>query len=162
MEQHAGPRSHRRHRPHRRLGQVLPGGEERQQVCGRQVNNFSTFLLIFTSAAALYSTLLVSKNLTAPPSYSKAYKCAVFFENLTSRRKLTWIGALPDALRKAKDKAEVAEILGAEVTAESFSNFPSCKDSAANARCYATVSLVIGSSANFPLLVSFNIQGICS
>jgi len=116
--------------------------------------------IVLTAASAKFCP--GEKNGNKCVAGSKAYKCAVFFENLTSRRKLTWIGALPDALRKAKDKAEVAEILGAEVTAESFSNFPSCKDSAANARCYATVSLVIGSSANFPLLVSFNIQGICS
>merc|ERR1712029_1160715 len=66
-----------------------------------------------------------------------AYKCAVFFENLTSKRKLTWIGALPDALRKAKNDEEVAEILGADVTEESFNNFTSCDDTTANARCYA-------------------------
>merc|ERR1711936_1406023 len=69
----------------------------------------------------------------------KAYKCAVFFENLTSKRPLTWIGALPDALRKAKNKEEAAEILGADVTEESFNNFPSCEDKTANARCYATL-----------------------
>merc|ERR1712007_263196 len=69
----------------------------------------------------------------------KAYKCAVFFENLTSKRPLTWIGALPDALRKAKNKEEAAEILGADVTEESFNNFPSCADTTANARCYATL-----------------------
>ena len=28
---------------------------------------------------------------------------------MTSKRKLTWIGALPDALRKAKNKEEAAE-----------------------------------------------------
>merc|ERR1712212_473363 len=70
----------------------------------------------------------------------KAYKCGVFFENLTSKRKLTWIGALPDALRKAKNKEEVADILGADVTEESFNNFPSCEDTTANARCYATLN----------------------
>jgi len=72
--------------------------------------------------------------------FSNAYKCAVFFENLTSKRPLTWIGALPDALRKAKNKDEAKEILGADVTEESFNNFPSCEASAANARCYTTVS----------------------
>jgi len=72
--------------------------------------------------------------------FRDAYKCAVFFENLTSKRKLTWIGALPDALRKAKNKKEAAEILGADVTEASFSNFTSCADTTANARCYATVS----------------------
>merc|ERR1712072_1454748 len=49
-----------------------------------------------------------------------SYKCAVFFENLTPRRPLTWIGALPDALKKAKNQDEVEEILGKSVTEESF------------------------------------------
>merc|ERR1712083_1169553 len=70
----------------------------------------------------------------------KAYKCAVFFENLTSKRPLTWIGALPDALKKAKNKQEAQEILGADVTEESFNNFPGCQASAANARCYTTLN----------------------
>merc|ERR1712020_878340 len=38
-----------------------------------------------------------------------SYKCAVFFEDLTPKRNLTWIGALPDALKKARNKAEVAD-----------------------------------------------------
>ena len=75
--------------------------------------------------------------------FSNAYKCSVFFEDLTPRRKLTWIGALPDALKKAKNKDEAREILGADVTEESFNNFPGCQDSAANARCYTTVSLFL-------------------
>jgi len=69
-----------------------------------------------------------------------AYKCAVFFENLTSKRPLTWIGALPDALKKAKNKKEAKEILGADVTEESFNNFPGCEADAANARCYTTLN----------------------
>merc|ERR1739838_526158 len=78
-----------------------------------------------------------------------AYKCSVFFENLTPRRKLTWIGALPDALKKAKNKEEAKEILGADVTEESFNNFPGCQESAANARCYTTVSQVLQSEKGF-------------
>merc|ERR1712165_391504 len=66
----------------------------------------------------------------------EAYKCAVFFENLTSKRKLTWIGALPDALKKARNKEEVAEILGADVTQASFKQLESCDNVTANARCY--------------------------
>merc|ERR1712020_734206 len=65
-----------------------------------------------------------------------SYKCAVFFENLTSKRKLTWIGALPDALKKARNKEEVAEILGADVTQASFKQLKSCDNVTANARCY--------------------------
>merc|ERR1711862_44212 len=68
-----------------------------------------------------------------------SYKCAVFFENLTPKRPLTWIGALPDALRKAKNKEEAKEILGAGVTEESFKNFTSCEAKTANARCYTTL-----------------------
>merc|ERR1712061_289705 len=45
-----------------------------------------------------------------------SYKCAVFFENLTPGRPLTWIGALPDALKKATSQEEVRDILGADVT----------------------------------------------
>jgi len=71
---------------------------------------------------------------------ANAYKCAVFFEDLTSRRPLTWIGALPDALDKAKDQEEVKEILGAGVTKDGFNNFPSCDATTANARCYATLN----------------------
>merc|ERR1711950_3904 len=65
-----------------------------------------------------------------------SYKCAVFFENLTPKRNLTWIGALPDALKKARNKAEVAEILGADVTQASFKQLKSCDNVTANARCY--------------------------
>ena len=72
--------------------------------------------------------------------FSNSYKCAVFFENLTSKRPLTWIGALPDALKKAKSPEEVQDILGADVTEESFSQLTSCDASTANARCYSIVS----------------------
>jgi len=69
-----------------------------------------------------------------------SYKCAVFFENLTSKRPLTWIGALPDALKKAKSPEEVQDILGADVTEESFSQLTSCDASTANARCYSILN----------------------
>merc|ERR1711993_33674 len=65
-----------------------------------------------------------------------SYKCAVFFEDLTDKRHLTWIGALPDALKKARNTAEVAEILGADVTQASFKQLDSCDNVTANARCY--------------------------
>merc|ERR1711953_1541267 len=65
-----------------------------------------------------------------------SYKCAVFFENLTPKRNLTWIGALPDALKKARNKEEIAEILGADVTQASFKQLFSCDNVTANARCY--------------------------
>ena len=78
----------------------------------------------------------------------------MFFEDLTPRRKLTWIGALPDALKKAKNKDEAREILGADVTEESFNNFPGCQASAANARCYTTVSLFLFLSDDYLLFLS--------
>merc|ERR1712241_1650207 len=69
-----------------------------------------------------------------------SYKCAVFFENLTSKRPLTWIGALPDALKKASSPEEVQDILGADVTEESFSQLDSCDVTTANARCYSILN----------------------
>merc|ERR1712141_201469 len=65
-----------------------------------------------------------------------AYKCAVFFENLTPKRDLTWIGALPDALKKATNQEEVRAILGADVTPASFNELSTCDAKTANARCY--------------------------
>ena len=72
--------------------------------------------------------------------FSNAYKCAVFFEDLTPKRPLTWIGALPDALEKATNQDEVKDILGADVTRESFDDLPTCEGKTANARCYTIVS----------------------
>jgi len=74
--------------------------------------------------------------------FSNSYKCAVFFENLTPNRPLTWIGALPDALKKAKNQDEVEEILGENVTEESFEQLDDCSTVTANARCYAIVSKI--------------------
>jgi len=74
-----------------------------------------------------------------------SYKCAVFFEGLTSSRPLTWIGALPDALKKARNKGEVAEILGKDVTEASFKELTSCDGKTANARCYTIVSKTLSS-----------------
>jgi len=65
------------------------------------------------------------------------YKCGVFFEDLTSRKPITWLGALPDALKKVK-KDDYQEILGENITPESFKNF-NCDTTAANARCYTTL-----------------------
>ena len=69
--------------------------------------------------------------------YRNTYKCGVFFEDLTSRKPITWLGALPDALKKVK-KDDYQEILGDNITPESFKNF-NCDTTAANARCYTTV-----------------------
>merc|ERR1719266_1559562 len=66
------------------------------------------------------------------------YKCGVFLEDLTDSRPLTWLGALPDALKRVS-KEEYREILGPGIEPESFENF-NCDITAANARCYATLS----------------------
>ena len=70
--------------------------------------------------------------------YSNTYKCGVFFEDLTTNKPITWLGALPDALKKVK-KEDYQEILGENITPESFKNFE-CNAVAANARCYTTVN----------------------
>jgi len=66
------------------------------------------------------------------------YKCGVFLERLVSSTPITWLGALPDALAKVEPE-DYQEILGADITPESFENFI-CDATAANARCYATLS----------------------
>ena len=70
--------------------------------------------------------------------YSNTYKCGVFFEDLTTNKPITWLGALPDALKKVK-KEDYQEILGENITPGSFKNF-TCNAVAANARCYTTVN----------------------
>jgi len=65
------------------------------------------------------------------------YKCGVFLEDLKDNKPITWLGALPDALKKVT-KDEYQEILGENITPESFKNF-NCDPVAANARCYTTV-----------------------
>jgi hypothetical protein len=71
------------------------------------------------------------------------YKCAVFFKQLfgpgPKKRKLTWIGALPDILNN-KNKKEVQDILGDNITPESFNNFEQCDDVGANAKCYTLLN----------------------
>ena len=65
------------------------------------------------------------------------YKCGVFMENLTTTRPITWLGALPDALGRVQQE-DYQEILGANVTPESFKHF-NCDVTAANASCYIMV-----------------------
>merc|ERR1712228_1057212 len=83
-----------------------------------------TLVLCLLAASATWEFCPGEKGGNRCVAKDKAYKCAVFFENLTSKRPLTWIGALPDALKKAKNKQEAQEILGADVTEESFNNSP--------------------------------------
>merc|ERR1712123_222192 len=82
----------------------------------------SSLVLCSLLAAAAAKFCPGEKNRNKCRAGDNAYKCSVFFEDLTPKRPLTWIGALPDALKKAKNKAEAAEIL------------------AANARCYTTLN----------------------
>ena len=67
------------------------------------------------------------------------YKCGVFLEQLISQSPITWLGALPDALAKVDSQADIDEILGTGITPASFENFD-CDATAANARCYTTMS----------------------
>jgi len=92
-------------------------------------------LALVAAAAAKFCP--VEKNKNRCVAGDTAYKCAVFFGNLTESRPLTWIGALPDALSKASSPEEAKAILGADVTEESFEDLPNCDDVTANARCYA-------------------------
>ena len=58
---------------------------------------------------------------------------------------------MPDALKKAKNQDEVEEILGENVTEESFEQLDDCSTVTANARCYAIVS-----KQNFELYSKFD------
>ena len=71
---------------------------------------------------------------------SKTHKCGVFLENLKADKPITWLGAVPEALRKV-EKEEYQEILGQNITPDSFKHF-SCDKVAANSRCYTMVSFV--------------------
>ena len=75
-------------------------------------------------------------------THRNTYKCGAFFENLTGNGGIQWLGALPDALKKA-DPKDYQEILGSDITEDSFKGFDCSSPSsalAANARCYATVT----------------------
>jgi len=67
------------------------------------------------------------------------FKCGAFFENLTAGRELTWVAALPEALKKAKkEKINIKEVIGEDINEETFyfDNPQSCDNTTANARCY--------------------------
>ena len=91
-------------------------------------------MLIVSIKLALIATLIGCVG-------SDQYKCGVFLEDLTESRHLTWLGALPDALKRVS-KEEYREILGPGIEPESFENF-NCDITAANARCYATVRSLV-------------------
>ena len=53
---------------------------------------------------------------------------------------MTWLGALPDALKKLDDSdADTEQIFGEKITVDSFENLE-CNEKYANARCYTMVS----------------------
>jgi len=67
------------------------------------------------------------------------FKCGAFFENLKKGSELTWLQALPDALKKInRENVDVKEFAGEDITEETFQN-PPCNppNKYANARCYA-------------------------
>jgi len=73
------------------------------------------------------------------------YKCGVFFKDLTSKVPLAWLGALPEAVVRARKEGasdnDVISLLGSNVDAESYEG-DVCGDTLANTRCYAQVVLL--------------------
>merc|ERR1711953_685827 len=110
-----------------------------KQLCKMRTSLVTTCLL-WLAALASAKFCPGEKDGNKCAAGDNSYKCAVFFENLTPKRNLTWIGALPDALKKARNKEEIAEILGADVTQASFKQLFGCDNVTANARCYTIVS----------------------
>jgi len=71
------------------------------------------------------------------------YKCGAFFENLREGTELTWLAALPEALKKVED-IDIKEVVGEDISKESFNNID-CDDESeslrvANARCYTLLT----------------------
>jgi len=70
------------------------------------------------------------------------YKCGVFFKDLTSKVPLAWLGALPEAVVRARKEGatddDVISLLGSNVDADSYEG-DVCGDTLANTRCYAQV-----------------------
>merc|ERR1712158_13554 len=73
------------------------------------------------------------------------YKCGVFFKDLTSKVPLAWLGALPEAVVRARKEGatddDVISLLGSNVDAESYEG-DVCGDTLANTRCYAQMTKV--------------------
>ena len=74
-----------------------------------------------------------------------AYKCGVFFRDLSPKVPLAWLGALPEAVVRARKEGandnDVIELLGSNVDGPSYDNYE-CGDVGANTRCYAQVTFV--------------------
>jgi len=74
------------------------------------------------------------------------FKCGAFFENLTAGRELTWIAALPEALKKAEDKEiNIKEVVGEDIKKENFDikEENSCTNAYANSRCYTYLTKAV-------------------
>merc|ERR1711971_374776 len=73
------------------------------------------------------------------------YKCGVFFKDLTSKVPLAWLGALPEAVVRARKEGasddDVISLLGSNVDAESHEG-EVCGETLANTRCYAQMTKV--------------------
>jgi hypothetical protein len=71
------------------------------------------------------------------------YKCGIFFGNLTSSVELAWLGALPEAITKARaegaDDNDIKEVLGQALSKDNYACGSDCSDDQANSRCYAQV-----------------------
>jgi len=74
-----------------------------------------------------------------------SYKCGVFFKDLSPKVPLAWLGALPEAVVRARKEGanddDVIELLGSNVDGPSYDNYE-CGDVGANTRCYAQMQKV--------------------
>merc|ERR1712018_211038 len=74
-----------------------------------------------------------------------SYKCGVFFKDLSSKVPLAWLGALPEAVVRARKEGasddDVISLLGSNVDADSYEG-DVCGDTLANTRCYAQMTKV--------------------
>ena len=69
----------------------------------------------------------------------------MFFKDLSSKVPLAWLGALPEAVVRARKEGatddDVISLLGSSIDGDSYENFE-CGTVAANTRCYAQMSKV--------------------
>ena len=76
----------------------------------------------------------------------------MFFKDLSPKVPLAWLGALPEAVVRARKEGatdnDVIELLGSNVDGASYDNFE-CGDVGANTRCYAQVSFILQMWWNF-------------
>ena len=74
--------------------------------------------------------------------FRSAYKCGVFFKDLSPNVPLAWLEAMPDAVVRARKEGatdeDVIELLGSNLDGTSYENY-GCGDEEANTNCYAQV-----------------------